>query len=308
MLKANFVTKVENLSDSYGKFVIEPLPQSFGHSMGLALRRTLLSSIEGAAITEVRMEGVVHQFSTIKGVKESVLDILLNLKKLYLKPVGEPPYTLKLEAKGKGKVYAKDLKGNVEIINGDELIATLTDDKAKLVFEAKVEKGIGYRFVEDIRDKEYGVLYLDVFFSPVEKVNFEVGKARVGRKSDYDKLILEVWTNGAVSPDKAVREASEILAEHFARILSGEDKPVEKPQKSEEEIEKEAELKKLSEIIIDELDLPSRIINALLRENIETVGDLLKAGRAKLEGMKGLGKKSIELIDKELEKLGYKLE
>ncbi len=308
MVKANFVTKIEQLTDSYGKFIIEPLPQSFGHSMGLALRRTLLSSIEGAAIVEVKIEGVVHQFSTIKGVKESVLDILLNLKKLFLKPKGEPPYVLKLEAKGKKKIYGKDFKGNVEVINGDEYIAYITDDKTSLNIEAKVEVGVGYRFVEDVRDKEYGVLYVDAFFSPVRKVHFEVGKARVGRKSNFDKLILEVWTNGAVKPDKAVRQAAEILAGHFLHLLSGEDKPVEKKTKSEEELKKEAEMKKLSEIIIDELDLPSRIINALLRENIETVGDLVKVGRSKLEGMKGLGKKSIELIEKELDKLGYKLE
>ncbi len=308
MLKANFVTKIENLNQSYGKFIIEPLPKSFGHSMGLALRRTLLSSIEGAAITEVRIEGVVHQFTPIKGIKESVLEILLNLKKLFLKPKGEPPYTLKLEAKGKKKIYGKDLKGNVEVINGDEYIAYLTDEKASLKLEAKVEKGIGYRFVEDIKDKEYGVLYLDVFFSPVRKVNFEVGKARVGRKSDYDRLVLEIWTNGAIEPDKALREATTILSEHFGRLLSGEDKPIEKPKIDEEQLKKQEEMKRLSEIIIDELDLPSRIINALLKENIETVGDLLKVGRAKLEKMKGLGKKSLSLIDKELEKLGYKLE
>lgn len=308
MIKPNFETKIEELNQSYGKFIIEPLPKSFGHSMGLALRRTLLSSIEGAVITEVKIEGVVHQFQTIKGVKESVLEILLNLKKLFLRPKGEPPYTLKLEAKGKRKIYGKDLKGNVEIVNGDEYIAYITDEKASLKLEAKVEKGVGYRFVDDIRDKEYGVLYLDVFFSPVRKVNFEVEKARVGRSSDYDKLILEIWTNGAIKPDEALRSASLILSEHFARLLSGEDKPVEKENVNEDELKKVEEMKKLSEIIIDELDLPSRIINALLKENIETVADLLKVGREKLEKMKGLGKKSLELIEEELEKRGYKLE
>ena len=308
MLKANFITNIETLNEFYGKFIIEPLPKSFGHSMGVALRRTLLSSIEGLAITEVKIKGVTHQFTTLEGIKESILEIILNLKGLYLKPKGEPPYTLKLEAKGKNKIYAKDLKGNVQVVNADKLIATLTHEKAELVLEAKVEKGIGYKFVDDIRDKKYGIIYVDAFFSPVKKVNFKVEKARVGRKSDYDKLIIEVWTNGAIKPDEALKNASYILADHFQRLLSGEDKPVEKVEKTKEEIEKEAELKRLSEIIIDELNLPSRIVNALLREKIETVGDLLEAGRERLENMKGLGKKSIELIEKELEKIGYKLE
>ncbi len=305
MVKPDFETKIEKQTQDYARFEISPLPASFGHSMGLALRRTLLSSVPGAAVVEVEIKGVTHPFSTIKGVKESVLDILLNLKKLFIKLKGEDSVILRLEAKGKGKVLAKDLKGEAEIVNGDEVIATLTDDKSKLTLTAKVEQGIGHRFVDDIRDKKYGVLYLDAFFSPIRKVNFKVEEARKGRRTDFDKLILEVWTNGSITPKEAVVYARNVLSEHFAYLLSGEDAPKKAPEKTVEEIKKEEELKRMQNIIIDELNLPSRIINALLREKIETVADLVKFGKSKLEGMKGLGKKSIDLIEDELRKLGF---
>ncbi len=304
MLNADFETKIEKQDNTYAKFSISPLPVSFGHSMGLALRRTLLSSIPGYAVVEVEIKGVNHQFETIKGVKESVLDIILNLKNLHIK-AKEDEIELKVAKKGVAKVLAKDLEGQADIVNKDLVIAQITDPKTEFEMTVRLKKGIGHRFAEDIKDKRFGVLYVDAFFSPVRKVNFTVEEARKGRDIAYDKLNLEVWTDGSVEPEEAVKIARSYLADHFAYLLSGKDQPKQKEEKTDEEIAREQELKQMEGIIIDELNLPSRIINALLREKIETVADLVEYGRARLESMKGLGKKSVQLIEEELNKLGF---
>ncbi|GIW62478.1 MAG: DNA-directed RNA polymerase subunit alpha [Patescibacteria group bacterium] len=307
MLNVDFETKIEKKDNTYAKFSISPLPQSFGHSMGLALRRTLLSSIPGYAVVEVEIKGVTHQFETIKGVKESVLDIILNLKELYVK-AREDEVEMSVSAKGVGKILAKDLQGDADVVNKDLVIAEITDPKTDFDMKVRLIKGVGHRFAEDIKDKRFGVLYVDAFFSPIKKVNFTVEEARKGRDIAYDKLNLEVWTDGSIEPEEAVKLASNYLADHFSYLLSGKDEPKEKEEKSHEEIAKEQEIKQMESIIIDELNLPSRIINALLREKIETVADLVKYGKDKLETMKGLGKKSVQLIEEELDKLGFKLE
>ncbi len=307
MISPNFSTQKVEERDDYGKFVIEPLAPSFGQSLGVGLRRTLLSSLSGAVITSVKFEDAPHLFSTLKGVKESVLDIVLNLKKLKYKVSGDGPFKVNLSFKTLGKVYAKDLEGDIEVVNKDQYLGEVTVAKGKLEFEAIVEKGIGYLPAEEREKTETGFTPVDAFFSPVTKVNFKVEEARVGRKSNLDRLILEIWTDSTIKPSDALRQASMYLSEYFGYLLSGSDSPKTKAEGMDEVEKKEVVDQKLYEVIIDELNLPSRVINALLRENIETVADLVKAGRESLTDMKGVGKKSIELIVDELKKMGIEL-
>jgi len=307
MLHPNFFTKKIDESGDYSKFVIEPLPFSFGLSLGNAIRRTLLSSLRGTAVTNVKVEGAPHLFSPLKGVKESVLEIVLNLKQLRFKIKGNGPFKMSLSAKKPGKIYGKDLEGEVEVVNGDLYIGEVTDSKGRLELEAIVELGFGYLPAEEREQRETGFIPVDAFFSPVKKMNFKVEEARMGRKSNLDRLVMEIWTDGSIKPQDALKESSALLGEYFNYLLSGKDTPVAKIEKSEEEVKKESEDKKLYEIIIDELNLPSRVINALLRENIETVADLVKVGHEKLTNLKGVGKKSIELIEEELKKMGIEL-
>ncbi|MBI3366519.1 DNA-directed RNA polymerase subunit alpha [Candidatus Roizmanbacteria bacterium] len=307
MFNPNFSTEKVEESATYGKFILEPLPLSFGQSLGHALRRTLLSSLLGAAITNVKIEGVSHLFSTLKGIKESALEVMLNLKELKFDAKGEGPFKVELKAKGPGKIYGKDLEGEIKPVNTDVYIAEITDEKGKLELEAIVEVGMGYSSVEEREKKEYGFTPVDAFFSPVKKVNFKVTEARVGRKTNFDRLTLEVWTDGSIKPSECLKKSTEILANFFAYFMSGKDTPKLKVEQSEEEVKQELIDKKLYEIIIDELSLPSRVINALLREHIETVADLVKVGKEQLTNMKGVGKKSIELIEEELKKMGIQL-
>ncbi|MBI3619698.1 DNA-directed RNA polymerase subunit alpha [Candidatus Roizmanbacteria bacterium] len=307
MLSPNFFTQVVEDSPAYGKFVIEPLPLSFGQSMGNVLRRVLLSSLKGAAVTSVKIDGAPHMFTTVKGVKESVLEVILNLKQLRFEKGGAASFSLTLSSSGAGKIYAKDIESEQKIVNENLYIAEITDAKGKLEFEAVAETGIGYSPAEEREKTASGYIAVDAFFSPVTKVNFQVEEARAGRKSNLERLILEIGTDGSISPKEALKQSSLLIGEYFSYVLSGKDVPqiteaADVARKEQDEIDK-----KLYEVIIDELNLPSRVINALLRENIETVADLIKAGREKLTNMKGVGKKSIELIEEELRKMGITL-
>lgn len=301
-MSAQFFTKKQDVSSSYGKFVMEPLPLSFGNSMGNALRRTLLSSLKGAAVTQIKIGGAVHQFATIKGVKESVLEVILNLKQLRFEVPGDGKYQIHIDVKGRKKVTGADVKGEAKVVNNDLYIAEVTDDKGRLEVDAIVETGVGL-LTEDAIERETDYMSVDAYFSPVTKVTFKVEEARVGRKTNFDRLVLEVWTDETVSPEEALKQASEILQDHFAHVLSGKDSPQTKTvEETKEEGDKEVDAR-LNDIIIDELNLPSRVINALLRENIETVADLVRVGKDKLIGVKGLGKKSFVLIEDELKKM-----
>lgn len=245
-------------------------------------------------------------FSTIKGVKESSLDIILNLKQLRFMTAGKGPFKIHISAKGQGMITGKDVEGEADVVNKDQYIAEITTEKGKLEIDAIVETGAGYLSAEERESKETGYIAVDAFFSPVSKVNFKVEEARVGRKSNLDRLILEIWTNGSIKPSESLRQAATLGSEYFNYVLSGKDTPQLKLE--EEETEKKEQVdKKLYEVIIDELNLPSRVINALLRENIETVADLVKVGKDTLTNMKGVGKKSIELIEEELKKMGIEL-
>ncbi len=308
MIEPNFFTKKTEQGQSYAQFSLEPLPLSFGNSMGNALRRTLLSSLKGAAITQVKISGSPHLFSTLKGVKESVLELVLNLQQLRFQTPGTGSFKIHLDAKGAKKLSGKDIKGEADVINQDLYIGQITDDKGKLEIEAIVETGVGSITKDEVEKKETGYIALDAYFSPVKKVDFKIEEARVGRKTNYDRLVLEVWTDGTITPDAALKQASGILESHFAHVLSGKDTPSKKESVGETEKETKEIDQKLKDIIIDELNLPSRVINALLRENIETIADLVKVGKDKLISVKGLGKKSFFLIEDELKKMGISID
>lgn len=306
MVEPNFYTKKKEQTKSYGKFVLEPLPLSFGYSVGNALRRTLLSSLKGAAITQVKVSNASHLFTTLKGVKESVLEVILNLQQLRFQTPKDGTFKIHLEAKGAKKIYGKDVKGEVKIVNADAYVAQITDSKGKIDINAIVETGVGSLSRDEIEEKESGYTAVDAYFSPVKKVTFKVEEARVGRKANYDRLIIEVWTDGAISPEEAIKNAATVLTSHFDHILSGKDSP--KKQEADQQKSESKEIDpKLKDIIIDELNLPSRVINALLRENVETVADLVKVGKEKLIEVKGLGKKSFVLIEEELKKIGVEI-
>ncbi|MCL4374380.1 DNA-directed RNA polymerase subunit alpha [Patescibacteria group bacterium] len=304
MIEPAFFTKTVELGDHDTRFTLEPLLPSFGQTYGNALRRTLISTIKGAAVSYIRVKGAPHLFSTIKGVKESVLEIVLNLKQLRFEIPADGQYEIHLEVKGAKKITGKDFTGEIKVVNQDLVVAETTDAKAKLEIDLIVETGYGYAASEE-KEAKTDYIAVDSFFSPVKKVNFKVESARVGRKTNYDRLILEIATDGSIAPEDALRNAANILAKHFAHVLSGKDQPQEENSAIQEQSKQRVEAdKRLYEVIIDELNLPSRVVNALLRENIETVADLIKAGRDKLIDLKGLGKKSIVLIDEELKKIG----
>jgi DNA-directed RNA polymerase subunit alpha len=307
MLEPNFYTKEEKATDEYARFIFEPLPPSFGHSFGNILRRSLLSSIEGAAVTDIRFSGVSHLFSTIKGVKESVLEIVLNFKKLRFKtPQSEGPFKINLVKKGKGMVYAKEIEGEVEVVNKDQYLFEITNPQTEVEIEAYVSRGYGFLAVEDREDRRNGFIAVDAFFSPIIKVNFRVEPARVGKKDNFERLILEIWSDKTVNPKEALKKVTEKLSLYFNHIFSEKAQSVAKETKKEEKTSA-VEDQRLKEIIIDELNFPSRVVNALLREGIETVADLVAVGRDKIERMKGVGKKSIKLIDEELKKIDVEL-
>ncbi len=307
MYSPKFFTQAVEDTATYGKFVLEPLPLSFGQSLGNTLRRVLLSSLKGTAVVSIKVGGAPHMFTTVKGVKESVMEIALNMKKLHFALSDAPTFKISLSKSGAGKVYGRDFECENKVVNGDLYIAEITDSKGKLEIEAVGEIGVGYIAAEEREKNTLGFMAVDAFFSPVTRVNFKVEEARVGRKSNMDRLILEIWTDGSIKPKDALRESSVLVSEYFGYILSGKDTPEVKGDVSDADLKQEAIDKKLYEVIIDELNLPSRVINALLRENIETVADLVKVGREKLTSMKGVGKKSIELIEEELKKMGITL-
>lgn len=302
MIEPMFATKKIDEQKGYGQFVLEPLPQSFAHSMGHSLRRTLLSSIKGAALTQIKITGAPHLFSTLKGVRESVLDIALNLKQLRFEVPGDGTYKVNITIKGAQKITGADVEGEATVVNKDLYIGEVTDAKAKIEIEGIVETGYGFVASEDREDKEAGYISIDSSFSPVTKVSFRVEEARVGRKSNHERLILEIWTDESIMPSEVLKTAGEALSKQFAHILTqAETAPGDSAQALPSVMTESTQ--KLDDIIIDELNLPSRVINALLRENIETVADLLKTGRKRLMVLKGVGRKSIDLIEDELKKM-----
>ena len=296
--------------DHYGKFALYPLERGYGTTIGNSMRRVLLSSLPGSSVSKILIDGVLHEFSIIDGVVEDVPEIILNIKGLNVKKHSDEDVTLFLEIEGPKIVTAKDIKEDalVEIANPDHYIATV-NDKSKLVIAMDVTNGNGYRISEDNKDEKdpIGTIAIDSSFTPVEKVNFTVENTRVGESTDFDKLIIEVWTNGTVSPQEALAEGSSILIDNFSffKELPGKKFPPEEIAVEEEEIVEDVneELEKT----IEELDFSLRSFNCLKRAGFNTVADIIKVSESELKTIKNFGKKSLtEVIDK-IHELGFSL-
>ena len=300
---------VDKLEDSYGRFIIEPLERGLGHTLGNSMRRILLSSIPGAAITSIRIEGVVHEFATVDGVKEDIMDIILNLKGVILGVQGEGQFSLFLDVSGPKTVTAKDIEApaDVEIINPDLKICTL-NKKAKLKMEMIAQKGRGYVSAEHIggfRDVA-GTIPMDAMFSPVIRVSYQVEDTRVGQRTDYDKLVLEINTNGSIDAKEALLKAANILAGHvniFISLSEGEEEEGETLFGPEA---KPAGGKDL-QLSIEDLELPVRVLNCLHRGGISTVGQLVEKTEDDLLALRSFGARSIEDVKEKLEKRGFAL-
>ncbi|MEW6725606.1 DNA-directed RNA polymerase subunit alpha [Desulforudis sp. 1088] len=291
----------------YGKFVVEPLERGFGITLGNSLRRVLLASLPGAAVTAVKIDGVLHEFSTIPGVREDVTEIILNLKNLRLKSYADEERTIRVEAEGPREIKAGDIitDPDIEILNPDLHIATLAED-VRLYMELTVDKGRGYVPAEKNKRGAHviGVIPIDSIFSPIRKVNYYVDKTRVGQETTFDKLTLEVWTDKSIRPDEAVSLAARILMEHLKLFVG----LTESVGNVEIMVEKEEEKKnKLLEMPIEELDLSVRSYNCLKRAGINTVEELTQKNEEEMMKVRNLGKKSLEEVVRKLAELGLSL-
>lgn len=286
-----------------GVFAIEPLYPGYGMTLGNSLRRVILSSLPGAAVTAVKIDGVSHEFSTIKGVKEDTVDIILNLKKLNVKCFTEEEQTLILEANGEGEIKAKHFakNPNVEIVNPDHLIATLDKKTDKLKMEVRIEQGRGYVPVEkrDGGKFDLDMIAIDALYSPIKKVRYYIESTRVGQMTNLDRLIFEVETTGAIAPDEAIAQASEILVQHFL-VLSGKE-AVSRNECKEEEVN----LEDGEEILVEEINLSPRTTNALLNNDIKSIADILKLSENELRTLKGFGSKAYDEVKEKITELGF---
>ena len=295
----------ETLTPNYGRFIAQPFERGFGTTIGNALRRVLLSSVEGAAITAVRVEGVLHEFSSLQGVVEDMTDVVLNIKQVPFKLHGGGPKTLYLEKKGPGVVTAADFEQDpdVEILDPTAHVATLSKE-GSLKLEARLKRGRGYQVADRNADTDLplGYIPIDSIHSPVRRVNFHVEGARVGQMTDYDKLVLEVWTNGAVSPQEAISLASELLGDHLRIFSAFETRTEEREEAAAPEVDP-----RLAEMLakpIEELDLSVRSANCLKNANIRTLGDLVQRTEREMLSTKNFGRKSLDEIKDVLASLG----
>lgn len=295
------------VTDTYGKFVVEPLERGYGITLGNSLRRVLMSSLPGAAVATVRIDGVLHEFSHLPGVREDVTDIILNLKGLVVRLHGDGPVTARLEASEEGPVLARAIKAGpeVEILNPDHVIATL-ETGGRLSMEMTIVKGRGWVPAE--RNKQpgmpIGVMAIDSIFNPVRKVNYQVENTRVGQRTDFDRLVLELWTNGAIAPLEAVSTAAQILIQHlelFRNLTTPDQAPAlqESPQ--------DRERNRILEMPIEELGLSVRSYNCLKRAGIDTVGELTRKTEEDMMKVRNLGKKSLQEVKEKLAQLGLSL-
>ncbi|HHT42953.1 MAG TPA: DNA-directed RNA polymerase subunit alpha [Firmicutes bacterium] len=300
------IEKVE-LTDNYGKFVVEPLERGYGLTLGNALRRILLSSLPGTAVTSVHIDGVLHEFSTIEGVVEDTVDIVLNLKKLLVKLHTDEPVTIRVEADEPGPLLAGHISTDpsVEILNPDLVIATLQEG-AELKMDITVAKGRGYVSAERNKRPEHpiGLIPVDSIFTPVTKAVYTIEDTRVGQITDYDRLVLEVWTNRTIAPDSAVSLAAKILMEHIKLFTD----LTESVGSVEIMVEKEEEsIDRLMEMTVEELDLSVRSYNCLKRAGINTVDELIRKTEEDMMKVRNLGKKSLAEIKEKLAELGLSL-
>jgi len=309
--------KITDKKDNFAKFIIEGLYPGYGVTVGNALRRVLLSSLDGAAVTEVKIKNVQHEFSTIPGVLEDVINICLNLKKLRFKIFVDEPVKATLKVKGKKEVKGGDFEipSQLELINKDAHIATLTDKNASLEMEITVQKGVGYEPTE-MRKKEklsIGEIQLDAIYTPIKKVGYKVENMRVGERTDFDRLIIEVETDGTISPEQAFLKAVDHLVNHFSFVKNEAQKRSKEEEKAkvESKIEKKQTQKEdkvdILKTPIEELKLSTRTINALTKAHIKTLGGLIRKNEEELKTLEGLGDKGIKEIKKMLKKFGLEL-
>lgn len=310
VMPKNLEVDKEVTKDMYGRFILSPLERGFGITLGNSLRRILLSSIQGSAITRVRIGDVLQEFSTIPGVYEDVVEIVLNLKRVRVKLLADSPGTLYLKAKGKKEFFAEDIEKNPEIIiaTPKQKILTVTETKVNFTMEMIVEAGRGYVLSEMLKHTEapVGTVYIDAMFSPVLSVNYSVTNTRVGTRTDYDSLVIEIRTDGTITPVEAVVEAASLLKHHFSFITA---LGIEPQFTSKEQLD--AEHRRIREILkrsIDELEISVRASNCLKNENIETIGDLVKKSGKKLLTYENFGRKSLKELEKNLAKVGLHLE
>lgn len=305
--KPNITLNEKNDNNTYGKIVVEPLERGYGTTIGNSLRRILLSSLPGAAVTSINIQGVLHEFSTIPGVREDVTEIILNIKNLAAKMNIAGPAQLLIDAKGPKEVTAADIitGGDVDIINEDLHIATL-EEGSELIIEMEMEQGRGYVAAErNKKDSQaIGVIPIDSIYTPVKKVNFAVEDTRVGNRTDYDKLTLEIWTNGTIEPEEAVSLGAKIMNEHLNLFISLTDHVNDVEIMVEKE---EDEKEKVLEMTIEELDLSVRSYNCLKRAGINTVEELTYKSEDDMMKVRNLGKKSLDEVSKKLEELGLSL-
>lgn len=292
---------------TYGKFVVEPLERGYGITLGNALRRILLSSLPGAAVTNVKFDGALHEFSTLPGVLEDTIEIILNLKALSMKIYSNEPQTLVIDTDQPGVVRAKDIKApaDVEILNPRLLICTL-EDNARLYMEMTAVNSRGYVPAErnKVPHQPIGVIPIDSIFSPIRKVNYQVENTRVGQKTDFDKLTLEVWTDGSIRPDEAISLAAKVLGKHISLFVNLTEQVDEVEITSDRQ---EEDRERLLDMTIEELDLSVRSYNCLKRAGINSVGELVRKSEEEMMKVRNLGKKSLEEVEHKLRELGFGL-
>lgn len=304
MLNPNFKVTEEKRENGYVQFVIDPLDPGFGHTLGVALRRVLLANIPGAAVTSVRIDGVKHMFSSLPGLKEDIIELILNLKTLRVKLAeGQDEARMTLSATGPGQITAKNIEVSegVEIANPDHYIGSLADKKAKLEMELTVERGFGYSLAGERPISTVGVIPIDAIFSPIQRVNYKVEQTRVGRQTNFDKLILEVWTDGTIDAKDALDQSSKLLVAYFKQVFD----PMSQNDVASDDIAVSSSVSEdLLRMTVDELDLPTRIYNSLRNAGIENVGQLLTTPRKELMQYRNLGAKSLSVIDESLKAKG----
>jgi len=304
MITPTFQIKKEKESADFGVFVLEPLQQGYGQTLGNALRRVLLSSLPGAAIIQEKISGVKHLFSTLKGLEEDIVEFTLKIKQVRVKYSGEKPVKITLDKTGPGEITAADfeLPAGVEIINKDLVLGTLADKTSRIKADFLVESGYGYVPSEERGETEVGIIPLDAIFTPIKRVNYHVSATRVGRVTNYDKLTIEIWTDGSITPHAALMEAGRTLTAFFDQVINPK-----KVEVKEAVLEGKASSDE-STLTIEELELPTRIVNALLKVGIKNVTELQKAGRKKIAKIKNLGGKSLKIVEAATVEKGIQLE
>lgn len=304
MSQPQFTLTVDTDTSDFAKVIIEPLPQGYGHTLGNSLRRVLYSSIPGAAITSISISGASHQFTSLPGVTEDGVELVLNLKQVRLRYSGEKPVKIKLSAHGPGEVKAGQFQipPEVKIANPDFVIAKLAEKTSKLEIEAVVESGLGYSPAEDRKSTTIGMIPVDASFTPVIRVNYLVEATRVGRVTNYDRLVLEIHTDGTLAPQEALKSAAAALVDYFSLIVNPQAAvlPTSTSSSSPRPTPGAA-------ISIEELDLPTRISNALIKAGFDTVASLLAVPKTQLAKVKNLGSKSVKIIDLSLRERGFEL-